>query len=350
MLTEMANEIKVAMFGLGPLGVAIAKGLLDKKGMKIVGAVDIAMDLSGKDLGEVLNLGKTLGVRVTTDGEGVLSRTKPDIAIVATRSSLEGIRNELNLCAKAAVDVVSTCEELSYPYYRYPDLSKEIDKLAKKHGIAILGTGINPGYLMDALPITLTGACLRVDRIKVTRMMDSSKRRIPFQKKIGTGLAPEEFTRMIRDKIITGHVGLAESIAMIAAALGWRLDLIKEFPPEPVITQRQIVTPYTTVKPGCAAGLKSLAHGIKDERPVIMLEFVAHAGVEEEYDAVSIEGLPNVNQKIIGGIHGDVGTVAVVLNMIPKVLNAEPGLYTMKDLPLPSVLSEDARVYLRHDS
>ena len=343
----MQNEIKVVLFGVGPLGVAIAKGMLEKKGMKIVGVVDTARDLVGKDLGEVLKLGKTLGVAVTDDAQSLLSKAKPDMAIIATKSSVKGIYPELTMCIKAGVSVVSTCEEMSYPYHKEPLLSAEIDELAKKHGVAVLGTGINPGYLMDALPITLTGPCLRVDSVKVTRMMDSSKRRIPFQKKIGTGLTPEQFEKNIREKVITGHVGLAESIALIAAALGWKLDSITEFPPEPVTAEKQVTTPYTTVKPGHVAGLRSVAHGIKGGKPVIVLEFIANALVQEEYDAISIEGVPNVNQKIIGGVHGDVGTVAVVLNMIPKVLNAAPGLATMKDLPLPSVLNEDLRVYLR---
>jgi len=343
----MENEIKVILFGVGPLGVAIAKGMLEKKGMKLVGAVDNAKELVGKDLGEILKAGKTLGITITDDAKSLLSRTKPNISIIATRSSVKGIYPELEMCINAGVHVVSTCEELSYPYYKEPRLSAEIDRLAKKHRVAVLGTGINPGYLMDALPITLTGPCLRVDAIKVTRMMDSSKRRIPFQKKIGTGLTPEQFEKSIRDKVITGHVGLAESIAMIAAALGWKLETITEFPPEPVIAKKEVTTPYTTIKPGYVAGLKSVAHGIKSGKPVVVLEFVANALVEEEYDAISIEGVPNVNQKIIGGVHGDIGTVAVVLNMISKVLNAGPGLATMKDLPLPSVLNEDIRVYLR---
>lgn len=332
----MQNEIKAVLFGVGPLGVAIAKGMLEKKGMRMVGAVDISKDLVGKDLGEVLKLGKTLGVTVTDDGQGLLSKAKPDLAIIATKSSVKGIYPELTTCINAGVDVVSTCEELSYPYYKEPKLSAEIDELAKKHKVAVLGTGINPGYLMDALPIMLTGPCLHVDSIKVTRMMDSSKRRIPFQKKIGTGLSPEQFEKNIREKVITGHVGLVESIAHIAAARGWTLDSITEFPPEPVITKKEIKTPYTTIRPGYVAGLKSVAHGIKGGKPIIVLEFVANALVQEEYDAVLIEGVPNVNQKIIGGVHGDIGTVAVVLNMIPKVLNAAPGLVTMKDLPPPS--------------
>jgi len=340
------NEVRVVLFGLGPMGKLIAKGILEKRGMRIVGAVDIAEELVGKDLGEIIELGKNLGVTATDNAEELLSKIKADIAVIATRSYLKEVYPTISLCIKAGINVISTCEELSYPYYKYPELAAEIDELAKKYGVTVLGTGINPGYLMDTLPIMLTGACQRVESIKVTRMMDSSKRRIPYQKKIGTGLSPEEFKRMTDEKKITGHVGLTESIAMIAAALGWKLDEIKEFPPEPVIADKEIITSYTTVKPGQVAGLKSIAHGIKDGKPVIILEFISHAAVEEEYDAVSIEGVPRIHEKIAGGVHGDIGTVALIVNIIPKVLNAKPGLVTMKDLPLPSAITEDVRVYL----
>ncbi len=339
------EELRVVCVGLGPIGRAIAKGLLEKKGIKIVGAVDVAPDLIGKDLGEVLELDKKLGVTVRDDLDKLLDEVKADIAVIATKSYLPDVYPQIESCVKHCVNVISTCEELSYPYYRYPELSAKIDKLAKDYGVTVLGTGINPGYLMDALPIMLTGACTKVDSIKVIRMMDSKKRRIPYQKKIGTGLSPEEFKKMIEEKKITGHVGLTESIAMIAAALGWKLDEIKEFPPEPVIADREVQA-YVTVKPGQVAGLKSVAHGIKDGKPVIVLEFVSHALVEEEHDTVIIEGTPRIEEKKIGGVHGDIGTVAVVINMIPKVMNAPPGLFTMKDLPIPSAVVEDMRIYL----
>jgi hypothetical protein len=301
--------------------------------------------LVGKDLGEVLELGRKLGVTVRDDLDKLLDEVKADIAVIATKSYLPDVYPQIESCVKHCVNVISTCEELSYPYYRYPELSAKIDTLAKDYGVTVLGTGINPGYLMDALPIMLTGACTKVDSIKVIRMMDSKKRRIPYQKKIGTGLSPEEFRKMIEEKKITGHVGLTESIAMIAAALGWKLDEIKEFPPEPVIADREVQA-YVTVKPGQVAGLKSVAHGIKDGKPVIVLEFVSHALVEEEHDTIIIEGTPRIEEKKIGGVHGDIGTVAVVINMIPKVINAPPGLFTMKDLPIPSAVVEDMRIYL----
>jgi hypothetical protein len=340
------DELRVVCVGLGPMGRLIAKGLLEKKGVRIVGAVDVAPDLIGKDLGELLELGRKLGVTVKDDLDKLLDEVKADIAVIATKSYLPDVYPQIESCIKHHVNVISTCEELSYPYYQYPELSAKIDKLAKDHDVTVLGTGINPGYLMDALPIMLTGACTKVDSIKVIRMMDSKKRRIPYQKKIGTGLSPEEFKKMIEEKKITGHVGLVQSIAMIAAALGWKLDEIKEFPPEPVIADKEVKTPYTTVKPGQVAGLKSIAHGIKNGKPVIVLEFVSHALVEEEYDTIIIEGTPRIEEKKIGGVHGDIGTVAVIINMIPKVMNAPPGLFTMKDLPMPSAVTEDIRIYL----
>ncbi len=342
----MENEVSVVLFGLGPMGKLIAHGLLEKKGLRIVGAVDISKDIVGKDLAEVLELPGKFGVEVTDDAETLLSNLSPDIAVLATSSFVKSIYPQIETCLKAGVNVISTCEELTFPYYRNPQLSREIDWLAKKNGVTVLGTGINPGYLMDSLPIVITGACNKVDSIKVTRMMDSSKRRIPYQKKIGTGLTPKEFRKLIDEKKITGHVGLEESISMIASALGWELDEIKTLPPEPVISEKETKTPYTTVKPGNAAGLKSVSHGIRNGKPVITLEFISHAGVTEEYDSITVEGTPRVEQKIIGGVNGDAGTVDVIVNMIPKVLTVEPGLVTMKDLPLPSATTEDFRVYL----
>nr|MDO8099847.1 NADP-binding protein [Candidatus Njordarchaeota archaeon] len=335
------------LFGIGAMGGRIAKFGLDKRGLEIVGAIDIAEDKVGKDLGEVLELGKMLGVVVTDDPVDLFSKVKANIVVHSTTSYLRDVYPQIAKCVEAGINVVSTCEELSYPYYKYPELAYEIDELAKKNGATVLGTGINPGFLMDTLPIVLTGLCQEVKTIKVTRMMDSSKRRIPYQKKIGTGLTPEEFKRMIEEKKITGHVGLIESIAMIAGALGWKLEEIRQLKPEPIIADRKTVSPYTTVKPGRVAGLRSVAYGAKGGRKVITLEFVSHASVKEEYDAIAIEGVPNIYQKIEGGVHGDIGTVATIINSIPKVINANPGLVTMKDLPIPSAITEDIRIHVK---
>lgn len=342
----MENSIKVICYGVGVIGGRIAKAVIEKKGITIVGAVDIAKDKVGKDLGEILGLDRKLGVTITNDPEELFSSVEADIVVHCTSSYLPQVYPQIVQCVKAGLNVISTCEELSFPFNKYPELASRIDKLAVDYGVTVLGTGINPGYLMDTLPIVLTAPCLRVDSIEVTRIINSARRRIPFQKKIGTGLTKEEFMEKIKNKVITGHVGLYESISMIAAALGWKLDRIEELDPEPVIAERDMETSYTKIPKGYVTGLKSVAKGYMKGKEVIVLNFIAYAHAPEEYDEVIIKGEPNIHEKIIGGVHGDIGTVAMVINSIPKVINAEPGLLTMKDILLPSAAVEDMRIYV----
>ena len=236
--------------------------------------------------------------------------------------------------------------KLAYPYVSEPELAKKLDALGMKYGVTFLGTGINPGFLMDTLVITLTGVCQKVNRIKVERVMNAATRRVPFQKKIGAGLTVKEFEKKIREKAITGHVGLEQSIGMIAGALKWQLDKIKVDPVKPVIAKKNVASEAIKVKRGQAAGLKQCAHGFVGGKERIALEFQAYIGAEEEYDAVTIDGVPPIRQKISPCVHGDLATIAVIVNSIPKVINAPPGLITMKDLPIPSAALEDMRKYL----
>jgi 4-hydroxy-tetrahydrodipicolinate reductase len=245
------------------------------------------------------------------------------------------------------IDVISTCEELSYPYISEIEIAEKLDILAKKHRKTILGTGINPGFLMDTLVIMLTAVCQEIEKITVARVMNAATRRLPFQKKVGAGLTVEEFRRKIKNREITGHVGLEQSIAMIADALKWRLDKLKVGSVEPVIAERLFESSDIRVEVGEVAGLRQKARGILSEKDVIVLDFQAYvARAEEEYDAISIDGVPSVEQRIQPCVHGDIGTIAVVVNSIPKVINAPAGLLTMKDLPVPSAALEDMYSYI----
>ncbi len=315
------------------MGCKVAEALSKKKSFAIVGAIDIDPELVGKDLGMILEDQKPLGVLIQDNPSQVFKSIQADAAVVTTTSHLKEIFPQIHQCIQAGLHVISTCEELSYPLRREPELTMEIDRLAKERGVTVVGTGINPGYLMDTLPLVLTAPCLDVHAIKVVRMMDSSKRRIPFQKKIGTGLSLEEFRDKIDSHLITGHVGLLESIHMIADGLGWSLDEAVELPPEPVLAEREVETGLGKVKPGYAIGLVSVAYAVRGNRKIITLEFNAHAGVVEEYDEILIEGVPNLKERIIGGVNGDIGTVAVTINTIPKAIDSKPGLVLMKDLP-----------------
>ena len=341
------NKVKVILYGVGEVGSRIARHLLEKEGIEIVGAIDMAKDKVDKDLGEVLGSGKRLGVQISGNPDKVLSEVKPDIAVHATGSFLKQVYPQLETCIKHGVNVVSTCEELSYPYASDLQIAKKLDALAKKHKVTVLGTGINPGFLMDTLVITLTGLCQKMEKIKVMRLMNAATRRVPFQKKIGAGLTVDEFKEKIDKGQISGHVGLAQSISMIADALTWKLDKIGIDEVEPVIAAKPVSSEAIKVARGKVAGLKQIARGIKNGKEVISLDFRAYIGAEEEYDSIDIDGVPPIHEKISPCVHGDQGTVAVIVNSIPKVLNAPHGLVTMKDLPLPSATPEDMRKYVK---
>ena len=341
------EKIKVLAYGIGVVGGLIAKSLLEKEGLEIVGAVDIDKSKVGKDLSDVLGLKRKVGVRVVNDVDSVLSKAKPDIAVHATSSYLKDTFSQIASIASNGINVVSTCEELSYPYQSEPELSVKLDGIAKKHDVTILGTGINPGYLMDTLVITLTAPCQKIERINATRVMNAATRRLPFQKKIGTGLSPAEFKQSITKRRITGHVGLEQSIAMIADALTWKLDMTIVEPVEPVIAKKQVQSQDIKVKVGMVAGLKQKAKGIMKGKEVITLDFQAYIGAEEEYDSIAIKGVPDINERISPCVHGDWATIAMIINSIPKVINAPAGLLSMKDLPVPSAALEDMRKYLK---
>ena len=287
------DKINVVIYGCGVIGRKIARALLDKKSFKVVGAVDIDPEIVGKDLGEVLGIYKKLDVTIEKDIDALSSKFKSQAVVLTTSSHIRSVSPQITQCLKAGLNVITTSEELSFPWRRDPELAQEIDNLAKEQGVTVVGTGINPGYLMDTLPLMLTAPCLEVKSIKVTRMINSANRRIPFQVKVGTGLTQDEFREKIRENSITGHLGLWESINMIAEGLGWELDEATELPPEPIINEKEIKTSLGRIKPGYVIGLTSKAYGKKDGNEVITLEFCANAAVDEEYDEIIIEEKAN---------------------------------------------------------
>lgn len=342
------ENVKVVSFGIGVIGRRLAEHLLSKRDVEIVGAIDIDPNKVGKDLGEVLGR-KKLGVVISSDVDRVISSTKPDVVVHTTMSYLKDTFGQFEQLLKHGVNVVSTCEELSYPYdtEKGREYAKKLDALAEANCATILGTGINPGFLMDTLPITLTGACTRVDTIYVTRQMNAATRRIPFQTKIGAGLTVEEFRRKIRSHEITGHVGLEQSIKMIADALAWDVDQIRVETPEPVVLDKAVASDAIKVPKGHNAGTKQKAYGMKAGKALITLDFRAYIGAPEEFDSVVVEGEPPVSQRISPCVHGDFGTIGITANMIPHVINADPGFKTMKDLPLPHATPEHMRKYIK---
>jgi 4-hydroxy-tetrahydrodipicolinate reductase len=330
--SKMAKKVRVVQYGCGPIGCSVARLASQRRNIEIVGAIDIDKNKVGKDLGEVIGLEKRLGVAISDDAAAVLSRTKPDVVLHTTSSWLKKVYEQLAGIIKADLNIVSTAEELSYPWWKEPKLAAEIDKLAKEHKVAVLATGINPGFVMDTWPLLMTAVCQEVKQVRVARIQDASIRRLPFQKKIGAGCTPAEFQKLV-DAGTLRHVGLTESIAMIAAGLGWELDDIRD-EISPIMAKSEVRSQYLTVKPGQAAGVKQIGRGLKKGQELITMDFQAYLGAKESYDAVYITGTPNMEVVIKGGTHGDIATAAIVVNAIKRVLEAPPGLTTMKDLPI----------------
>lgn len=334
----MPEPFGVLQIGFGAIGKPVAQAIFERSNLKLVGVVDADPTLLNQHAEELLSM--NIGSHTPIKGEvkeaidGLGDRVA-DAALIATSSSLKRVAPLISQCLKAGMDVVSLCEELSYPFKRYPELSKKLNQVAHETGRTILGTGINPGFLMDLLPIVLSAPCKKVDSIKVTRCINSSRRRVAFQNKIGTGMTKEQFNAAIADESITGHVGLVESIQLVDDALKLTLDEFEEFPPEAVISTSKVSTPFAIVKKGDVLGLKSKAEGRRKGEVLVKLDFMAYAEATPEFDEVIIEGVPNIQQRIQGGVQGDYGTVGMILNMIPLVVSAPPGLMTMKDMPSP---------------
>jgi 4-hydroxy-tetrahydrodipicolinate reductase len=328
------GPIRVLHFGLGPIGAAVVRQCAARRGFRIVGAVDIDPAKAGKDLGEVAGVGRKLKVQVSEDARKAIKASKPDVVVLCTQSSLKNVMPQMEAILKLKVPIVSTTEELAYPTKGNMKYARAIHEMAKKARVAVLGTGVNPGFTMDALPITLTGVCERVESIRVDRIQDARVRRLPFQQKIGAGLTREQFQKKVDDGSVR-HVGLAESISMIADAMGWKLDKITD-EIQPKIATETVASEFLAVDPGYVCGIVQDGMGFRDGQPIITLHMEAYLGAPESFDAVQVAGSPALNMKIAGGVHGDVATASITVNSIPKILEVAPGLHTMRDMPIPS--------------
>jgi 4-hydroxy-tetrahydrodipicolinate reductase len=326
--------IRVAFVGLGPIGCGVVKQAAARKGFRIVGAVDVDPAKAGRDLGEVAGLGRKLRVKVGDDLRRTLKAARPDVVALCTSSSLAKVLPQIEAILALRLPIVSTTEELAYPWRAQRGLARRIDAAARRAKVAVLGTGVNPGFAMDALPIMLTGVCERVTAIQVDRVQDARNRRLPFQKKIGSGLTPAQFEELVKAGTVR-HVGLRESVAMIADALGWKLDRITD-EIRPKLATAPVSSEALSVRAGEVCGIVQDGTGWAKGKPVIALHMEAYLGAPETYDEVRIEGSPALRFRALGGIHGDVATAAIVVNSIPGVIAAAPGLQTMRSLPLPA--------------
>ncbi|MDX1779749.1 MAG: 2,4-diaminopentanoate dehydrogenase [Thalassovita sp.] len=337
----MSTSIRVMILGTGRMGSGIAGLVLEKPGLELAGAIGRRKDRAGMDLGRAIGLDRDLGLALEGDLDAAIDRVQPDVAIQATCSRLVEARGEILALLGRGIPVISIAEEMAHPASAAPGIAAEIDDLARRRGVAVVGTGINPGFVLDLLIIAMSGVCSEIESINARRVNDLS----PYGRTVlsaqGVGLTPEAFEASVAEGRVVGHIGFVQSIHMIAEAVGWQIERIEETR-RPIIAQRHCETPVMSVSPGQVAGCLHSARAFRGGKPVIELVHPQQIrpdlhGVETG-DEIIINGTPPVHLTGRPEIPGGQGTTALAVNMIPRVLSAPPGLHTMADLPVPAAM------------
>jgi 4-hydroxy-tetrahydrodipicolinate reductase len=328
---HVATGLRVTLFGLGPIGAAVGRLIAGKENAVIVAAIDADPAKAGRDLGELLGLERQLGVLVEADAAKALA-VPSDIVVHCTGSYLTSVKDQLVACLAAGHNVVSTCEELAYPLRKHPELSRELHEVACGHGVTLHATGVNPGFVMDKLVLTMSSVCQHVEGATITRVVDAGRRRLPLQKKVGAGMTEETFRAEVDAGRIKHH-GLPESAALIADGWGLTIDAITEVI-EPVVATARVETEFLAVEPGQVAGVRQVCIASNRGIEVLRLVLEMYVGAPEPADVIALRGTPSLTLKVPGGTHGDLATAAAVVNAVPLVVGASPGLRTVADLPV----------------
>jgi 4-hydroxy-tetrahydrodipicolinate reductase len=328
-----AMKIRIAQFGLGPIGIETLKLAATKPWAEIVGGIDIDPQKTGKDLAELAQAKELRGKMVYQSLKELAVFRKPHIVFHTAVSKFKDAYAQIEPMARMGISVVSSCEELLFPQLREPQLAAKLDRICKKNGARVIGTGVNPGFVMDLLPVCMTGVSREVRAVHVQRVVNASMRRAPLQRKIGSGMTPEEFRRLFKAGK-AGHAGLKESLALIAHCLGWKTGRIVETG-DAVVAERDIQTQYVEVKQGQTCGLHQRAEGKVHGKVCLSLDLKMYLDAAEPHDAIQIEGEPPLDVMIKGGVAGDHATVAALVNSAPRLLQARPGLLLVTDLPAP---------------
>ena len=328
-------RIKVAQFGLGPIGIESLKFAATHASLEIIGGVDIDPAKIGRSLDELTGVSTLRGARVFDSIAALLaSGARPDVILHTASSSAAASLAQVRPALEAGISVASTCEELIFPILRTPKETAEYDALCRKSGARVVATGVNPGFVMDVLPICLTGVNRRVDSLYVERVVNASTRRQPLQAKIGSGMAPDDFRAKFRAGR-AGHAGFQQSLGLLAHAMGWTLDSVEETC-EPVLAPATITTQFFRVERGQTCGLHQRAIGHVGGEAKIILDLQMFLDAPNPHDSVVVKGDPALHLTLAGGVAGDSATVAALVNIVPRLLAAQPGLRLMTELPLPS--------------
>ncbi|HVS03899.1 MAG TPA: dihydrodipicolinate reductase [Thermoanaerobaculia bacterium] len=328
-----SQALRVVTVGLGPIGATTTRIVLERRSLRLVAAVDSDPAKQGRDLAEVLELEAPTGVIVGGDLAEALQRHEPDVLLLCTSSFFPEVRRDLLLAAAAGVDVVSSCEEMLLPDLSHPELAREIHEAAVAGGATLLGTGVNPGFVLDFLPVLATAVSREVVHVRGLRIVDAGTRRLPLQRKVGAGLSVDEFGERVAAGRL-GHIGMRESVALVGRALGIELDEVTQTV-EPVVADSDRSTRFLTIPAGSVAGIRNEGVGRQRGEVRVQLQLQMYVGAPEPRDEVFLLGRPNLHLRIDGGVAGDEATAAILVNSLRQVVAAPPGLKTVLDLPPP---------------
>jgi 4-hydroxy-tetrahydrodipicolinate reductase len=327
------ERLRVVLYGLGQIGLETVKVVLSRRDIELVGAIDVDPGKLQRDVADLSGLSRPSGIRVSDRATEVLQVTRPHVAILTTSSSFKDALPQIKQCIDARAHVVSSCEELLLPHVRYAAQAKDLDRHAKAMGVAVLGTGVNPGFVMDTMALAATAPCLELKSIAIERVVNASTRRANLQKKVGAGMTAARFRKGVKDKEL-GHVGLLESTHLVAEGLGWSLERVDESV-KPVIAQSRFKTPHVTVQAGQVAGIHHLCRGFVSGKEAVSLDLKMYVGAKKPFDRITVKGRPDITLLFENGVAGDEATIAMLVAMAPSMVKLEPGLRTMVDCPVP---------------
>ena len=328
------KQITFAQFGMGPIGIESIRLAATKGWLRCIGAVDLDPAKIGKSVGQLSGDDKLAGARVYQSFEELCEVTKPDIMLHTAGSKAQQSMEQFLPIVERGISVASTCEELLFPRLRAAAMTERFDKMCRESGARVVGTGVNPGFVMDVLPIFMTGVSRSVRSIYVERVVNATTRRGPLQKKIGSGMEADAFRKLFAEGK-AGHAGLKESAALIAHAMAWTLDELTETC-EPIVTDCSIRTQHVEVAAGQTCGLHQRCVGTVRGAVKVELDLKMYLEATDPHDALRIDGEPPLEVLVKGGVAGDQATVAALINVIPRLLKAEPGMRLMTDLAVPA--------------
>ncbi len=335
------NPIRVIQYGVGAMGSNMVHLLLRKPNIQIVGAIDKDPSKIGRDLGDVAGLNGKLGIPVEYPAHIVLDNREADVVLHATTAFMVDAFPQILDILNRRINVVTIAQELFFPLGKNLEKAKELDKRAKEMGVRLTAVGINPGFIMDILPIVTSLPCWEIKKVFVGRIVDFSPYGPDEMKHIGAGLSPEEFLQGVNEGTI-GHIGLLETAAMVDHCLNLKVNRFVQTK-EPMITEKHRESKFIQINPGRVCGFRQNVIGFKNDDQVLEFRMIGLISPDRTEDGVElgdytrIEGTPNVDIVIKEEISqkGGLGTAGVAVNVIPRLLEMKPGYHTMNELALP---------------